>query len=261
MFSNVLGGLPVPRVVSRWVNDRLIKLEFPDPRETVLPGIPWGRCDEMLSPAYWRLQAWLSDASEFSSHRLGNTLAEETAACLPGGHGIPAEVGLAAFLHLRDLGLLFGPPPSADVIARALGNPLTIGQRRVRYRFVRQKAHYLHGALTRLAGETPDSSSGRAFRKWFLSLAGFGPKTASWVARNWLGTDEVAIIDIHIFRAGVIAKLFSAQESVQRAYFDLEGRFLEFASNLGVATSMLDALMWRDMRLSGELARRLLPGV
>jgi thermostable 8-oxoguanine DNA glycosylase len=213
----------------------------------------------MFSPAYWKLQAWLSDADEFSSHRLGETLTEEAAACLLGGHGIPAEVGLAAFVHLRDLGLLSGPPPSSDVIARALAEPLIVGPRRVRYRFVRQKAHYLNGALTRLAAETPDSSSGRAFRQWFLGLSGFGPKTASWVARNWLGADDVAIIDVHIFRAGIIAKLFSARDSIQRAYFDLEERFLHFAYGLGVATSMLDALMWRDMRRSGELARRLLP--
>ncbi|MDZ3993341.1 hypothetical protein PspTeo4_24872 [Pseudomonas sp. Teo4] len=44
--------------------------------------------------------------------------------------------------------------------------------------------------------------SGRALRDWLLELPGIGYKTASWVARNWLDADDVAILDIHILRAG-----------------------------------------------------------
>jgi endonuclease III len=41
-----------------------------------------------------------------------------------------------------------------------------------------------------------------------MSLPGIGPKTASWIARNWLDADDVAILDIHIMRVGQVIGLF-----------------------------------------------------
>ncbi|WP_198137890.1 hypothetical protein [Verminephrobacter eiseniae] len=51
-----------------------------------------------------------------AGYKLGRTLAQEVAACLLGGHGIPAPVGLAAYKRLHERGA-FGPPlPSQAMI-------------------------------------------------------------------------------------------------------------------------------------------------
>ena len=123
------------------------ELVLPSPEQFVLPSVPWGRFDEVFSPAFWAGQAWLhAPARRFEGYRLGASLREEVAACLLGGYGMPAEVALAAFHHLRSVGLLDGDPSAAS-LEHALSRPLTIRGRTVRYRFARQKAHYLAESL------------------------------------------------------------------------------------------------------------------
>src|SRR3954470_17393644 len=89
-------------------------LELPAPDDEALQGVSWGRFDVLFTPAFWAGRAWLSNLDgEQRTHRLGRTLREEIAACLLGGFGIPAEIGLAAFSRLRDRGLLDGEPAAA----------------------------------------------------------------------------------------------------------------------------------------------------
>lgn len=94
----------------------------------------------------------------------------------------------------------------------------------------------------------PATIQARQFRDDLMEIPGIGPKTASWIARNWLGSDEVAILDIHIIRAGVLIGLFDSRQSVPRDYKAMEERFLTFARALDVRPSLLDAVMWREMR-------------
>src|SRR5207244_4134576 len=131
-------------------------------------------------------------------YRFGRTLREEVAACLLGGHGIPAEVGVAAFYHLRDCGLLDEPIPTAPYISRVLRRPLIVNGRSVQYRFSDQKADYLHDALSLMEHERAPTSSPTELRAFLMRIRGVGPKTASWITRNWLTSDDVAIIDVHI---------------------------------------------------------------
>ena len=109
-----------------------------------------------------------------------------------------------------------------------------------------------------LANDPPTARSAGELRHWLLTLPGVGPKTASWITRNWLNSDEVAIIDIHIHRAGLIAGFFSIDNVVHRDYAVMEVQFLEFSSRLGVRAAVLDALMWKHMRDSNSLAIRLI---
>ena len=92
--------------------------------------------------------------------------------------------------------------------------------------------------------------SGRALRDWLTRIPGIGFKTASWVARNWLDADDVAILDIHILRAGVLAGFLDSTLTVERHYRELEEQFLAFSAGLGVRASELDALMWYEMMAS-----------
>ena len=70
-----------------------------------------------------------------------------------------------------------------------------------------------------------------------MELPGIGPKTASWVARNWLAADDVAILDIHILRAGLLGGFLTPQLTVERHYLELEEEFLRFSAAIGTRPS------------------------
>src|SRR2546429_8375948 len=100
------------------------RLSLPDHYDTVLPGVTWGHYYATFTPAFWATQAWLDREDKLYSHfRIGETLPEEIAACLLGGYGIPAEVGLAAFHRVRNDGLLVGGPPSTERLYQVLSTP------------------------------------------------------------------------------------------------------------------------------------------
>jgi N-glycosylase/DNA lyase len=226
------------------------------PERTVRWGEPWHlgsaaywvhRCQEVVAPAY--------------SHALGDTLAEEVAACILGGYGIPSEVGMAAFRAVRDRGMLDAHRADSGVTGDELENlllqPLDVNGRAVRYRFARQRSHRLADALAGLR-QPGRPSSPRELRTWLLDLPGIGPKTASWIVRNHLGSDEVAIIDVHLFRAGVIAGVFDPDWTPTRHYFQLEEMFLAWARIGGVSAADLDAVIWSDMSRWGRSAHAVL---
>ncbi|MDH1902102.1 hypothetical protein N5D67_07280 [Comamonas aquatica] len=228
----------------------VIQLELPAASEMLLPGVPWGRVEGFPTPAYWAYQVMskriLGGPPEY---KLGHTLAEEVAACLLGGHGIPAAVGLVAFERLRERGVLAGTPSEEELLT-LLEEPLTVHGRAVRYRFAKQKARYVSEALKRVATGDAPLNTGRALRDWLLQLNGVGPKTASWIARNWLRADDVAILDVHILRVGVAIGLFPKNLTVERHYFALEELFLTFSRSMGVRASELDAVIWFEMARS-----------
>ncbi|MBC7981336.1 MAG: 8-oxoguanine DNA glycosylase [Armatimonadetes bacterium] len=187
-------------------------------------------------------------AGSHSCHKLGRSLVEEIAACLLGGYGMPAELGIAAFNRLRELGVLSQEASEASIL-RHLLEPIKVGHRMLRYRYPAQKAKFLALALSRMQRQAPPSEvAGKDLRDWLLSFEGIGPKTASWIARNYLATDEVAILDIHICRAGYKMGIFDLKQNVDRHYFQMEERFVKLAETMNVRTSLLDALIWEQMR-------------
>ena len=223
------------------------QLDLPDPNEDVLVGVKWGAFDELMTPAYWRTQAWQHQAlGTYADLRLGRTLAEEIAACLLGGYGMPAELGLAAYSRLRMLGYL-AARPSAKEIEEALLEPLDCNGMRRNYRFPRQKAKYLSACLSRVDALEEVQEDTR-LRDLLSTLPGIGPKTASWIVRNYRNSNSVAIIDIHILRAGRYVNLFSDCWKPDRHYCQLESAFLAFANAIDTPASLLDGLIWDQMR-------------
>jgi thermostable 8-oxoguanine DNA glycosylase len=227
---------------------RVVTVALPSAHERLGSGrLRWGSAELPMTPAYWAAQSWMWALEAPEHFRLGRSLAEELIACILGGYGIPAEVGLAAYdrlrPHLRD------PDSLADErhVHELLLEPLTVGNRQVRYRFARQKAGYV-AAVCRELTDIDDALPDRALRDRLMRLRGFGPKTASWVVRNWRASDEVAILDIHIIRAGNELGIFRSDWRVERHYDLLEGAYLEFAGALGVKASILDSVMWMTMR-------------
>jgi len=238
-----------------------IQVHLPPPQHEVVEGVRWGSLDAFPTPAYWHYQVVARRLSgQPAAYRLGRSLAEEVGACLLGGHGIPATVGIAAYEHLRRKGAFSEKSPTQEQLEGWLREPLTVNGRQVNYRFASQKAKYLASALPAL-NSAPAFTEGRALRDWLLQLRGIGPKTASWIARNWLDADDVAILDIHIVRVGQAIGLFPSNFTVERHYMELEALFLKFSWALGVRASELDAVIWHEMASSPSVAAFLVDSI
>lgn len=230
------------------VGREVVEVTMPGPEASALGALPWGRFDDLCTPAYWHgqvRQAML--LGHYRKIRLGDDLREEVAACLLGGYGIPAEVGVAAYRRLRRHGLLRGEA-SAAALEENLAEPLRLGSRIVRYRFARQKARYLAGCLRALAAFA-EPACDVALRDALTRLPGIGLKTASWIVRNHRGSDSVAVLDVHVLRAGRLLGLFGDDAASLRDYRGSEARFLAFADAIRVPASVLDAVIWSQMRL------------
>lgn len=206
----------------------------------------WGQPWQYLSAAYWvgMTEDWRQHNPEQERpHRLGSTFSEELVACMLGGHGVTFEMNIAAFRILRDSGLTAGAGATESELSEVLHQPLIIGDRSVLYRYPNQKASRIAEALERVRNEAlPDAPLD--VREWLMTFRGIGPKTASWIVRNHFGTDDVAIIDIHIQRAGIQAGVFDPRWSPTRDYWTMESAFLAWARIGKVSAGDLDAVIW-----------------
>ncbi len=230
------------------------------PGDEVMPGIPFRREDELLSPAYWAMRCVTADPADIDFVNRHGTLKEEIGFCLLGGFGVILEVATAFFERLRINGVFeAGVIVSETDLFAMLNEPAAVRGRPHRYRFPMQRARRVHRAMADFAKLEFDEADPIRFRNQIQGLEGVGPKTASWIARNWLDTDSIAILDIHVLRAGWLLNLFDRDCRLPRDYFDLEKQFLNFANNLHVRASVLDSVMWYDMRTFGSnLAREAL---
>lgn len=241
------------------LNGEVRELCLPDSREEVMPGVVWGSFEQFFTPAYWVSQLWmLSDEPSVLSYKLGMTLKEETAACLLGGHGITAEMCLAAYDALRNRGLLSKTDVRKEEIAFVLQEKISFGNRSFRYRFPNKKAEFLAPALNALSHETPPIQDHKSFRNWFLRFTGVGLKTASWITRNWLNSASVAILDIHVVRSGRLCGFFRRNHDPARHYCEMEDIFLDFAHRIRADAAKLDVLMWQQMRNASSMGMPML---
>lgn len=224
-------------------------MHLPPPNQRVGNGwLEWGGADEIGSPAYWASQAWMWGEEYPTHYKLGRTLREELLACLLGGYGIPAEVGLAAYERLNAVDR--EDPACLECTAAAtelLSAPLQVAGRQVRYRFAAQKGRYVAAALAGLAAVDEEADDVN-LRDALTALPGVGPKTASWIVRNWRGSDRVSILDVHIVRAARMLHLFEPGWRVERQYGLMEAAYLKFAAAIGSRAALLDSVMWMTMR-------------
>lgn len=223
------------------------------PHAEILPGVKWGKPEWVPSPAYWAAMANQVTEASHGFVSPSATLHEEVGFCLLGGYGVTAEMNHAFFEVLYDAGVFV---PAARVSAAAIegllrSNAIVDGRPR-RYRFPKQKAARIEVALRKIESDPPPVDNPVEFRNALLSIPGIGPKTASWIARNLLGTDEVAILDIHVIRAGKLMGLFHGETKLPRDYFDMERRFLDLCKIMEIKASLLDAIIWGEMRKLGR---------
>lgn len=236
--------------------DRYLSLDLPPPSKELVPGVFWGCAGDVFSPAFWKYQSHMLRSRGYGNDfQLGKTLLEEVCVCLLGGYGMPAELGLAAFKRLANKGLI-SSRTTIEKFESELSKPFKFGTKLRKYRFISQKSRYLHGALQAINQDNvPDCPT--ELRAFLTTIPGIGPKTASWIVRNHKGSDEVAILDIHIIRAGISIGLFEPNSNPTRDYFELERRFLHFCIALDEPASLVDAMMWEYMRRIGPTASSL----
>lgn len=217
----------------------------------------WGRSYELGTAAYWIEQTRLR--RPLSNHRLGGSLAEEVVACILGGFGQPASLGMAAFREVQREGLISTENlPTESAVQTVLETPMAVSGygKAVHYRFPRQRARRVVSAL-RFLRQNEAPTAPVALRDWLLDVPGVGPKTASWIARNWAGA-AVAIIDVHVQRAGVAAGFFRSDWRLPRDYSAFEAAFRAVAKRGRVSCAALDARIWQDLSFLGRDASLLL---
>jgi N-glycosylase/DNA lyase len=230
---------------------------LPSEYDEVLPGIKWGNYAQLYTPAFWKLQYMLSDFSnDLKSHRLASNIVEEIVMCILGGYGIPAEMGIVAFERMKERQIIHKNSDFESVFD-ALSSPFHLSNgKSVHYRFFNQKSQYIHKFLNRSDLDAIPEFDDIELRNWLLSIDGIGLKTASWITRNWLNSDNVAILDVHLLRAGKLAGFFESAELSN--YLKLEEQYLNFCCALEVRASNLDALIWSFMKKNTNLAVRTL---
>ena len=208
--------------------------------------VRWGRTWEHGTAAYW-LEATRRAAHprEARQHHLTDSLPNEVALCMLGGFGMPYEVGLAAFEALRDDLLSHDPTPDDAAIEEILLQPLRVGTSVRRYRFPHQRAQRLSAALRYLQSSSAPTDP-LEVRDWLTGAPGIGPKTASWIVRNRWPEAPVAILDVHVLRAGIRATVFPEGARIASAYHHLEALFVAWADVENVRPSDLDATIWAE---------------
>jgi thermostable 8-oxoguanine DNA glycosylase len=211
----------------------------------------WGDARVFGTASYWISQYLIIyGQSIISNQNIGSNLFEETIACLLGGHGIPAELGLAAFNVLKSEGLTtLGTPISSFLIEQILSRPILIGKKYLRYRFAKQRSMRIMGVFKYFRENPNPPNEPYALRDWLLKINGIGMKTASWIVRNHTSFTDIAIIDIHIHNAGIAAGFFSRNWRVPKDYTLMEKAFIGFAKSGCIPASGLDALIWSQMRI------------
>ena len=246
------------QIKTHFEDGEYFECNIPNEDEEVVCGVLWGSASTPFTPAYWRMICNTNNAiHEQSRYQLGTSLKEEVVACLLGGHGITGELGLAAYNHLN-LNHVLDHSYSAEQIENLLCEPLVVGGRLVRYRYPRQKAKYISSAIEYLNSNTPPNNCGKALRYWLTAIPGIGCKTASWVARNWLNAQDIAILDIHIHRAGILAGIFLPNDDVRKDYLQMEESFIKLANGIAVPANILDNQIWNELRRTPRLVRQML---
>lgn len=208
--------------------------------------VRWGESWEHGTAAYW-LEATRRavQANESDRHQLTDSLYDEVALCMLGGFGMPYELALAAFTAVHNQVLRHDPTPDESAIQAVLLRPLRVGTASRRYRFPRQRAQRLSQALLHLHS-TPTPVDPLEVRDWLTSAPGIGPKTASWIVRNRWPDAPVAILDVHVLRAGVRATVFPENARVSSEYRKLEALFIAWAGVEAARPADLDATIWAE---------------
>lgn len=240
-----------------WKELCFLAQQLPSEHHELLPGVKWGDCSQLYTPAFWKM-LYISHRQTdvtYNIYKLGSSILEEIVVCLLGGFGMPSEIGIAAFDRLKNRNLIRANILFSEIYD-ALYEPFILDDgRKARYRFYNQKSRYIYELLNRTDLHQIPANNDMLLREWLLTVGGIGLKTASWITRNWLNSDNVAILDIHILRAGILAGFYDQKiDNLDRNYLLLEQQYLAFCNALEVSSAIMDAIIWDFMKKNNKLA-------
>lgn len=227
------------------------------PTDEVIPGVLYGTPDHIFSACHWQIVA---KNAEKEGHNYTNKkpfnpddMFLDIVFCLIGGHGVKAEAAWAFYKQF--LNKIDPDNFTEEQVYELFTTPTEVFKdaKKQKYRFPRQKAKQIYQASQTIKGMVFDTNDHIKFRNQLMEFNGIGYKIAGWLTRNVLGSDEVAILDVHILNAGKHIDLFPADYKLPKDYLKLEQRFLAFAKALGVKASCLDAVMWDEVRRIGSI--------
>lgn len=233
------------------------RLDLPSQEDplTHLPHLRWDSASRLFTPAFWRHQHWAHIELKPVAHnryRLGNNLLEETMGCLLGGYGLKAESSMAYFALMKHLGTFERCPSDVNELFEILRTPVVINQKPRRYRFWKTKGLAMYDILKnhfdRIIEIEKNFKCPYALRDEMCRLPGIGMKTASWIARNWLDSDSIAVIDVHILRALSVLGFQCPKTMTRDSYLSAEFEFIGLARSLQIPSQTLDLVMWSRMR-------------
>ena len=208
--------------------------------------VTWGESWEHGTAAYWVEATLRADhPSTPDRHQLTPSLSDEVALCMLGGFGMPYELGLAAYTALHDQVLQHNPTPSEAAIRDVLVQPMVVGMTTRKYRFPHQRATRLARAL-QYVHASPTPAAPLQIRDWLTEAPGIGAKTASWIVRNRWPHAPVAILDVHVLRAGIRATVFPTNAKLSTQYRRLEELFVGWARAGEISPADLDATIWAE---------------
>ena len=221
-----------------------------------LSEIDWKKAGQRFTKSFWEVQYYLADSSCFD-YKLGSNIKEEVVACLLGGYGFKAELGLLAFHRIKNMRLVRGDT-RLEELENAISAPFRWNGKEVHYRFSHQKSKYIYWFLQRNDIDELEYLRGIRLRERLMTIKGIGLKTASWIARNYGNCEDVAIVDIHIYRAGRLAGFINPKWDMQKDYYKIEESFLDFCHSINALPSKMDSIMWNQMKESNRRAIELL---
>ncbi len=207
----------------------------------------------LYTNAFWKLQYELYKNTLKKEVTKSRDILEEIVSCLLGGYGFKAELGWKAFQRLKSKRIIRKGVRYETVLA-ALSEPFMMNNRLVYYRFPAQKSKYIYKLLNRQDLNSIPLDDALSLRNWLLSVEGIGPKTASWITRNYTGTNNVAIIDVHIYRAGLLTGFIQKEMNVQRDYFKIEKCFIDYCKSIDTQPAIMDLIMWQNMKYTNKIA-------
>lgn len=186
---------------------------------------------------------------------------DELLFCMLGGFGISFEHGRSASSTVRQLRPFSGDWEDEELyteIEAALMCPQFEPLRKDgsfrRYRFPKQKASAIVKARQWVLGNAPlysrlhELSNSRDRRKFLCQCPGVGFKTASWILRNLGLGSELAIIDVHVLRALVMAKRIPSDVRIPKDYEKVEEAFLAWCDDLDAPSAAFDLFVWHWQR-------------
>ena len=177
--------------------------------------------------------------------------------CLLGGFGITYEHGRSAadvIWQLRPFSEEWEDDDLFEAISDALMqpqfSPVKLDGSLRRYRYPRRKASTIVKARDWLCRNSPlherlmELNDCRERRRFLSDCPGIGLKTASWLLRNLGLGEELATIDVHVFRALVEAGRIPNTVQLPRDYERVEDAFLEWCDELEASPAAFDLFIW-----------------